>query len=119
MAYGNKKLFGRARRKVRVRKKIFGTGDRPRLTVFRSNKHLYAQIVDDEKGVTVASASTLIKGGAAEGDKKAQAKVVGQAVAATAVSKDVSSVVFDRNGYKFHGRVKAIADGAREGGLKF
>jgi large subunit ribosomal protein L18 len=97
------------RRKKRVRAKITGTGKRPRLSIFRSNKSLYAQVIDDEKGVTLA---------AAKGAKNAGEKV-GEELAKKAAAKKVKSVVFDRNGFKFHGRVKALAEGARKGGLEF
>ena len=114
------KLEGRARRKLRIRKKVSGTGERPRLTVFRSNKQIYAQVVDDESGSTLAQATSL----AAEIDKvdsnKSQvAEKVGQAIAEVCVGKGIKQVVFDRNGYIYHGRVKALADGARKGGLEF
>jgi large subunit ribosomal protein L18 len=113
------KLTGRDRRKVRVRKKVFGTADRPRLNVFRSAKHIYAQVIDDEKQVTLASASTVTKDGKAAGKKSDQAKHVGTRLAAACKEKNITSVVFDRNGYKYHGRIKAVAEGAREGGLQF
>ncbi|MBN2139582.1 MAG: 50S ribosomal protein L18 [Desulfovibrionaceae bacterium] len=111
----------RKRRTVRIRKKISGTGLRPRLVVFRSNKHIYAQIVDDVSGVTLVSSSTLAlaKGGKAAHANKEGAAEVGKDVAAKAAAKDIAQVVFDRGGYIYHGRVKALAEGAREGGLKF
>lgn len=110
---------GRARRKRRIRKKVFGTAERPRLSVFRSAKHIYAQVIDDTTGRTLVSTSTTIKGFAADGDKTAEAKAIGVALAKQATEKGIEKVVFDRNGYIYHGRVKALADGAREGGLNF
>ena len=109
----------RKQRKARIRKKVNGTPERPRLVVFRSNKHIYAQIIDDLGGATLASASTL----SLEGDNIRltidNAKLVGKKVAEEAIKKSITSVVFDRNGFVYHGRVKAVADGAREGGLNF
>jgi len=110
------------RRKRRVRKKIYGTEDRPRLSVFRSTRHIYAQVVVDTNGHTVASASTLDK--EAREHPKFESKVeaanfVGKLVARRAIEKGISEVVFDRNGFSYHGRVQAIATGARETGLKF
>jgi large subunit ribosomal protein L18 len=105
-----------------VRKKVFGTAERPRLNVFRSLRHVYAQVVDDEQGHTLVAASTLEEGlrdDLAELDKSSQAKEVGKALAERAQAKGIRQVVFDRGGYKYHGRVKALADGAREGGLEF
>ncbi|WP_394826552.1 50S ribosomal protein L18 [Pendulispora albinea] len=113
-------IVGRERRKLRIRRKISGTSERPRLTVFRSAKHIYAQAVDDATGNTVAHVSTLAKGlKGAEGTKIDDAKRVGQAVAKALLAKGIAKVVFDRNGYLYHGRVRALADGAREGGLEF
>lgn len=113
----------RARKKERVRRKISGTPERPRLSVFRSLNNIYAQIIDDTNGVTLVEASSLskeladqVKG--AKG-KVSKSKIIGQLVAKKAVEKGIKAVVFDRNGYEFHGRIKAVADGAREGGLKF
>ena len=110
------------RRKYHVRKKVFGTPDRPRLSVFRSNRHIYAQIIDDVAGVTLASASTRSKGLRDRllngGDKKA-AEAVGEAVAKYAFQVGIKCVCFDRNRYKFHGRVKALAEAARKAGLVF
>jgi large subunit ribosomal protein L18 len=108
----------RVRRHLRVRKKITGTPARPRLVVNRSAKHIFAQIVDDTVGRTLASASTLddsIK--SASGDKTAKSKLVGQLLAERAKAAGLSAVVFDRGGYQYHGRIAAVADGAREGGL--
>ncbi|MGE4551551.1 MAG: 50S ribosomal protein L18 [Desulfovibrionaceae bacterium] len=111
----------RKRRKIRIRKKISGTAQRPRLVVFRSNAHLYAQLVNDETGVTLVSSSslTLVKAGEKAGCNRATADKVGKDIAAKAKALSIDEVVFDRNGYIYHGRVKALADGAREGGLKF
>ncbi len=122
MAVKNKKVFMRLRRKKRIRKRVFGTSERPRLTVFRSAKHIYAQIVDDSIGHTIVAASTLSKDvrDKVKGLKKVEAaKVVGKALAEKALEKGVKKVVFDRNGFKYHGRVAALAEGAREGGLEF
>lgn len=116
------RLLARKRRHRRVRKKIFGTAERPRLNVFRSLRHVYAQIIDDERGHTLVAVSTLEEGlrdDLAELDKSSQAKVVGKALAERAQAKGIRQVVFDRGGYKYHGRVKALADGVREGGLEF
>ena len=112
----------RERRHKRVRATITGTAARPRLNVFRSLVHIYAQLIDDATGSTLVSASTVDADLRAqmEGKKKAeQAKLVGQAVAARAQAAGLKSIVFDRGGYRYHGRVKAVADGAREGGLEF
>ena len=115
-----KKLDRRTKIKYRIRKKIFGTGERPRLSVFRSNKQIYAQIIDDNDGVTLASASSREKGFAdIKGAKSELAKEVGKNLAEKAKEKGITEVVFDRNGYLYHGRIKSLADGAREGGLKF
>lgn len=102
--------------KTRIRGKISGTAERPRMTVFRSNKAIYVQLVDDSKGATLVSASSK---GITEGTKSEVAAKVGQLVAEKALAVGINEVVFDRNGYLFHGRVKALADGARNGGLKF
>ena len=103
--------------KRRVRRNIFGTAARPRLSVFRSNKEIYAQLIDDEAGVTLASASSRTT--SASGTKTEKSAAVGKAIAELAKSKGIETVVFDRNGFVYHGRIKALADGAREGGLKF
>jgi len=109
----------RKKRHARVRTKITGTAERPRLNVYRSNKHIYAQLIDDASGVTLASASTMEKDfDGAAGNVEAAAKV-GEAIAKRAVEKNVTNVVFDRGGYLYHGRVKALADAARENGLEF
>jgi len=106
---------------MRIRKKINGTAEAPRLAVFRSNKQIYVQVVDDLKGVTILSASSREKEVAAQtGVKKTdQAKLVGKLLAEKCREKGIETVVFDRSGYKYHGRVKSLADAAREGGLKF
>ncbi|MBM6921120.1 50S ribosomal protein L18 [Phocea massiliensis] len=109
----------RLKRHRRVRAKISGTAQRPRLNVFRSNKHIYAQLIDDVNGVTLASASTMDKGFDGNGSNKEAARKVGQAIAKAAAEKNIEVVVFDRGGYLYHGRVKELADGARESGLKF
>lgn len=123
MAVSNKKAAARLRRKRSIRKRLSGTTDRPRLSVFRSNKHIYAQVIDDTTGQTIASASTLcedVRGQLEDGQKKsAAAHVVGQVLARRCLDKQVEAVVFDRNGFIYHGRVKAVAEGAREGGLRF
>jgi large subunit ribosomal protein L18 len=108
----------RARIKAGVRKKISGTSDRPRLSVFRSNRGLYVQIIDDSKGVTVASASTSELGEKTSLNVESS-KNVGKKIAEKAIATGVQSIVFDRNGYLYHGNIKALAEGAREGGLKF
>jgi large subunit ribosomal protein L18 len=115
----HKAAAGRVRRHLRVRKKVTGSASRPRLVVNRSARHMFAQIVDDKVGHTLAQASTLdasIK--TAEGDKTAKARKVGELLAERAKQAGISAVVFDRGGYKYHGRVAALADGAREGGLE-
>jgi large subunit ribosomal protein L18 len=110
----------RLRRQVRGRKKVAGTAERPRLVVTRSTKHITVQVVDDLQGKTLASASTMEADlRAASGDKTAKSKAVGQLVAERAKAAGVESVVFDRAGHKYHGRIAALADAAREGGLKF
>ena len=109
----------RIKRHKRVRAKISGTPERPRLNVFRSEANIYAQIIDDVNGVTLVSASSLEKDFACEGTKSDAAKQVGLNVAERAKAKGIDVVVFDRGGYVYHGRVKALAEGAREGGLQF
>ena len=109
----------RLKRHKRVRAKISGTPERPRLCVFRSLNHIYAQVIDDVAGNTLVSASTVEKGFEGNGGNVEAAKKVGAAVAERALKKGIEEVVFDRGGYIYHGRVKALADGAREGGLKF
>ena len=109
----------RVKRHKRVRAKISGTAERPRLCVFRSNANIYAQIIDDVAGVTLVSASTLDHEFEGNGGNKDAAKWVGTEVAKKAIAKGIDTVVFDRGGYLYHGRVQSLADGAREGGLKF
>jgi large subunit ribosomal protein L18 len=121
MVHPAKKAPRRSRRHGRVRRKVNGTAGRPRVCIFRSLRHIYAQVVDDEARRTLAAASSLdpelrgkVNGGNAEG-----AGTVGEALASKAVARGITEVVFDRGGYKYHGRVKALADGARKGGLRF
>ena len=117
---GNKKAVARKRRHTRVRKRVTGTTARPRLVVSRSSRHLFVQVVDDSAGTTLASASTMEADlRAFDGDKSAKAKKVGELLAQRAKDKGIERVVFDRSGYLYHGRVKALAEGAREGGLVF
>jgi large subunit ribosomal protein L18 len=120
MAHTAKKTTARNRRHGRVRKKVQGTAERPRLAVFRSNRHISVQVIDDRAGVTLASASTYEKGfgDAAKGNKDAAAKI-GSTIAERAKAAGVTTVVFDRGGNLYHGRVAAVADAAREGGLEF
>jgi large subunit ribosomal protein L18 len=112
----------REKRKARIRRKVSGTADRPRLTVYKSLKHMYAQLVDDVNGKTILSIGTTsktLKGDLGEDDKTAAAKKVGSALAKAALAKGIEAVVFDRNGFDYHGRVEAVAAAAREAGLKF
>ena len=109
----------RIKRHQRIRNKISGTPECPRLNVFRSSKHIYAQIIDDVNGVTLASASSMAKGFEGNGGNKEGARKVGEMIAAAAKAKGIENVVFDRGGFLYHGRVQELADGAREGGLKF
>jgi large subunit ribosomal protein L18 len=112
----------RKRRHFRVRKKIQGTAARPRLNVFRSSKHIYAQVIDDVKGVTLVSASTVdpeLRGQVSHGGNISAAQQVGELVAKRALEKGIKEVVFDRGGYLYHGRIQALADAAREAGLEF
>jgi len=116
------KKMARQKRQSRVRKKIRGTSERPRLNVFKSSRHIYAQLIDDTTGATLVSASTLIEDvatGLTHTGNLEAAKKVGEAVAKRALDKDIKSVVFDRNGFLYHGRIKALADAARENGLSF
>lgn len=118
----NRKAKARKRRHVRVRKKIQGNHDVPRLNVFRSTRHIYVQVIDDNSGSTITSASTIDKdmqGTVKSGGNIDAAKSVGALIAKRASDKGITKVVFDRGGYFFHGRIKALADAAREGGLKF
>jgi large subunit ribosomal protein L18 len=115
------KLERRTRIRMRIRKKISGTPETPRLSVYRSNKQIYVQVIDDLNGVTILSACSREKDVAAKTDikKTEQAKLVGKLLAVKCLDKGIQKVVFDRSGYKYHGRVKSLADAAREGGLKF
>lgn len=116
------KIVGRERRKLRIRKKVNGTPYRPRLTVFRSAKHIYAQVIDDVSGQTLAHASTLskdVRDTLQSDDKVAAAKKVGKLIATICKTKQIERVVFDRNGYLYHGRIGALAQAAREAGLQF
>jgi large subunit ribosomal protein L18 len=116
----NKKTYRRYRIKYRIRKVISGTSDKPRLSVFRSNKEIYAQLIDDLDGRTLAAASSREKGiTEAKATKTDKAKQVGMLIAERAKESGIEQVVFDRNGYLYHGRIKALAEAAREGGLKF
>lgn len=117
-----KRLTGRERRHRRVRARLSGTASRPRLNVFRSLSNIYAQLIDDQQGLTLVSASTIdgeLKSRLDGKKKTEQAKLIGMAVAERAKAKGITQAVFDRGGYRYHGRVKALADGAREGGLEF
>src|ERR1044071_336504 len=109
----------RERRHLRLRKKVLGTTARPRLNVFRSDKHIYAQVIDDTVGRTLAAASDIDTDLKIDGTKSDKAKAVGQLVAQRAINAGVKQVVFDRGGFRYHGRVKALADAAREAGLEF
>jgi large subunit ribosomal protein L18 len=118
----NPRQLARAKRKTRIRKNLEGTSERPRLTVFRSDKHIYAQIIDDIKGATLVSASTQsseYREAEPPKGKMGAAELVGELIARRAQAKGVSKVVFDRNGFIYHGRVRALADAARKGGLDF
>ena len=112
----NRKLIRRNRIRLRIRKKIQGTAERPRLSVYRSNKHMYAQLIDDLNGRTLVAASTFEGGDS--GNPSEKSKAVGKRLAERAKEAGVETAVFDRNGYRYHGRVKALADGAREAGLQ-
>ncbi|MEZ4567219.1 MAG: 50S ribosomal protein L18 [Desulfobacterales bacterium] len=122
MDSANRRQALRLKRKKRIRKKITGTGDKPRMSVFRSAKHIYSQIIDDTKGITLATASTTekeVKEKQPFENKTAAATYIGQLIAERAKEKGISSVVFDRNGFLYHGRIKAVSDGARKAGLDF
>ena len=122
MKKSNPSLLARERRRKHVRRTVHGEPDRPRLNIFRSEKHIYAQVIDDRKGHTIATASSLdpkLKDKLGSAKPLEQAKIVGEAVAQRAIEAGVKKVVFDRAGYKYHGRVKSLADGARSGGLEF
>ena len=112
------KAVSREKKKLRIRKRVQGSDGRPRLCVFRSARHIYAQLIDDLDGKTIISASTLDTDGA-KGANKGAAEAIGKEIAKRALAKNIKSVVFDRNGYLYHGRVKALADAARAGGLEF
>lgn len=113
------KVSRRDRIKRGIRKRLSGSSERPRLSVYRSNKGIYAQVIDDQAGVTLVSASSLAKDFSASGTKIEQSKAVGKLIAEKALAAGISRVVFDRNGYLYHGRVKSLAEGAREAGLDF
>ena len=113
------KIERRQRIKFRIKKIVSGTAQKPRLVVFRSNSEIYAQVIDDTKGVTLVAASSRDKALQATGTKTEKAKQVGQAIAKKALAAGIESISFDRGGYLYHGRVKSLAEGAREGGLKF
>lgn len=116
------KREARSRRRKRIRNKIVGTADRPRLNVYRSNKNIYAQVIDDFAGETLVSASTVdseVKAKVENSGNVAAAKIVGEIVAKRALDKNIDTVIFDRGGFDYHGRVKALAEAARENGLKF
>jgi large subunit ribosomal protein L18 len=122
MSEKNIREEARLKRKVRIRKRIFGTEERPRLSIFRSAKHIYAQLIVDSTGSTLVAASTLsseLKGDLGEAEKTEAAKKVGMLLGKKALERNITKVVFDRNGFLYHGRVKALADGARESGLEF
>ena len=121
MTAAPRKLEGRERRKLRIRKTITGTTERPRLSVFSSARHIYVQVIDDSTGSTLVAASTLSKDlrSSLDGSKSDEAKKVGSLIAEMCKSKNIDKVVFDRNGYRYHGRIKALADAAREAGLNF
>lgn len=122
MDKAKEKRLARKRRHIRVRKRVSGTAERPRLNVFRSLKHIHAQIIDDTRGHTLVAVSTIdaeVRAQVDDKDKTAQAKVVGQVLAQRAQAAGIDQVVFDRGGYMYHGRVKALAEAAREGGLHF
>jgi len=112
------RAVAREKKKLKIRKRVIGSAERPRLCIFRSSKHVYAQVIDDATGTTIASASTLDTDGVKGANKDACA-AIGKEVAKRAVAKNIKQVVFDRNGYLYHGRVKSLADAAREGGLEF
>ncbi len=119
MDQAKQRVSARGRVKERIRRKVNGTADRPRLAVFRSLKYIYAQVIDDASGKTIASASSREKDSGAKGANAAAAKAVGALIAKKAKDKGITEVVFDRGGYVYHGNIKALADAARENGLKF
>lgn len=118
MASTDVKLAQRRKRKTRIRKKVFGTTERPRLSVFRSARHVYAQVIDDTKGVTLAHVHSFKKG-SEERANKSVCSELGKKLAEACKAKNITKVVFDKNGYAYHGRIMALAEGAREGGLDF
>jgi large subunit ribosomal protein L18 len=119
MAKSNRKTATRLRRKMHIRKKIHGTEERPRLSVFRSAKHIYGQIINDDTRETIISAQTTSSDFSSYGGNKKAAEELGKLLASKALDKGVTTVVFDRNGFLYHGRIKSFADGVRSGGLKF
>jgi large subunit ribosomal protein L18 len=119
MDRAKQRVVARKRVKERIRKKVSGTTERPRLAVFRSLKHVYAQVIDDATGTTLASASSREKDSSSKGANAAAAKAVGALIAKKAKDKGITRVVFDRGGYQYHGNIKALADAARENGLEF
>lgn len=119
MGSKDSKKQGRIKRQKRIRKKLRGTTERPRLCTFRSAKHIYVQVIDDSKGHTLVSASSLESSGKETGDKTSIAMAIGERIADRAIKMGIKTVVFDRNGFLYHGRVKAVSDGARKGGLDF
>ena len=119
MDRAKQRVVARKRVKERIRKKVSGTTERPRLAVFRSLKHVYAQVIDDATGTTIASASSREKDASSKGANAAAAKAVGALIAKKAKDKGITRVVFDRGGYQYHGNIKALADAARENGLEF
>lgn len=119
MDRAKERVEARKRIKTRIRNKVSGTSERPRLAVFRSLKHMYAQIIDDASGKTLASASSRDKDSSTKGANAAAAKALGALIAKKAVDKGIKRVVFDRGGYQYHGNIKALADAARENGLEF
>ncbi|OIP29301.1 MAG: 50S ribosomal protein L18 [Deltaproteobacteria bacterium CG2_30_63_29] len=120
MAKTSNKVLARLRRQKSIRKRLVGTTERPRLSIFRSTKHIYTQVIDDSTGTTLAAVSSLSAGLELSGKtKKDQAKVVGEAVAKMCLERNITKVAFDRNGFIYHGRVAAVAEGARSGGLEF
>ncbi len=123
MSKKTKRIQGRERRKKQIRKKVYGTADKPRLAIFRSLKHIYAQLIDDLNDKAILTVSDLTEEVSAEvkdeSTKTEKSKIVGKIVAKKALENDIKAIVFDRSGYRYHGRVKALAESAREAGLKF
>jgi large subunit ribosomal protein L18 len=119
MDHGKERVIARTRIRERIRRKVTGTAERPRLAVFKSLKHIYAQVIDDASGKTLVSASSRDKDSSTKGANAAAAKAVGVLIAKKAKDKGITQVVFDRGGYLYHGNIKALADAARENGLKF